>query len=135
MSQQRQNNKSPNRSNENTQRPPRVKMNSGNKLATSRREGYQRYWAVTGPDHPGKLEQMVAAYWDFVLNDNGDRIEQPAGGGNTHVLMEIEQEYYDEDMADQQARNIDATQKNIQSLGEDEYVPMGQKNVVEREII
>ena len=49
---------------------------------------------------------------------------------NNHYL-----EYYDEDMADQQARNIDATQKNIQTLGENEYVPMGQDKVVEREII
>lgn len=131
----RQNNKSPDRSNDNKQRPPRVKMNAGNKLAAPKREGYQRYWAITGPDHPGKLEQMVAAYWEFVLDDEGKRKEQPAGGGNTHVLMQIEQRYYDEDMADQQARNIDATQKNIQALGADEYVPNGQKNVVEREII
>ena len=135
MSQQLPNNKAPDRNNANKERPPRVKMNSGNKLVASKREGSQRYWAITGPDHPGKLEQMIAAYWDFVLNEDGDRIEQPAGGGNIHVLMEIEQEYYDEDMADQQARNIDATQKNIQTLGENEYVPMGQDKVVEREII
>ena len=119
---------------ENSQRPERIPMSAGNKLRAPKREGYQRYWAITGVDHPGKLEEMQAAWWDFVL-DGGKKIERPAGKGNVHVLMEIEQKYYDKDMAAQQARNIDATQQAIQTLGQDEYVPMGQKNVVEREII
>lgn len=116
-------------------RPPRIPMSAGNKLQAPQREGYQRYWAITGPDHPGKLEQMRAAWWEFVLDEDGKKIEQPAGKGNMHVLMEIEQQYYDEDMAAQQKRNLDATQNNIQTLGEDEYVPMGQKSVMERDII
>ena len=120
---------------ENPQRPARIPMSAGNKLQAPKREGYQRYWAITGPDHPGKLDEMKAAWWDFVLDDSGQQITRPAGKGNTHVLMEIKQEYYDEDIAAQQKRNIDATQKTLQTLGEDEYVPMGQKNVVEREII
>tara|TARA_R110000803_G_scaffold58245_3_gene116483 strand:- start:641 stop:1051 length:411 start_codon:yes stop_codon:yes gene_type:complete len=132
MTQERNRTKAPDRTTRSS-RPPRVKMNAGNKLSAPQREGYQRYWSITGPDHPGKLAQMQAAYWEFVLNEEGQKIEQPAGKGNTHVLMEIEQHYYNEDMADQQKRALDASQKNIQSLGEDEYVPMGQKNVVEKE--
>lgn len=120
---------------ENSKRPARIPMSAGNKLQAPQREGYQRYWSIEGPDHPGKLEQMQAAWWEFVLDEDGQKITRPAGKGNTHVLMEIKQEYYDQDMAAQQDRNIDATQKNIQTLGQDEYVPMGQKNVVEREII
>ena len=120
---------------ENSQRPARVSMTAGNKLKAPKREGYQRYWSITGPDHPGKLEQMQAAWWEIVKREDGTDWTIPAGKGSTHVLMEIKQEYYEEDMAAQQARNIDATQKNIQTLGQDEYVPMGQKNVVEREII
>lgn len=118
-------------------RPERVPMSAGNKLRVPPRlkeNGYQYYWAIYGPDHPGKLEQMQAAWWEFVLDD-GNKVEIPAGKGNTHVLMRIEQRYYDEDMAAQQKRNIDATQHNLQTLGEDEYVPMGRKNVVERDII
>lgn len=117
------------------QRPARIPMSAGNKLQAPKREGYQRYWAITGPDHPGKLEQMQAAWWEFVLDDSGQQMTQPAGKGNTHILMEIKQEHYDEDMAAQQARNIDATQKAIQTLGENEYLPLGRKNIVEREII
>lgn len=116
-------------------RPPRIPMSAGNKLQAPQREGYQRYWAITGPDHPGKLDQMLAAYWEFVLDDDNQKIQQAAGKGNTHVLMEIEKRYYDEDMAAQQKRSMDATQSNVQALGDSEYVPMGRDKVVERDII
>jgi hypothetical protein len=112
-------------------------MGSGNKLSVPdslKEEGYKYYWAITGPDHPGKLGQMERAWWEFVLHD-GEKVEQPAGKGNMHVLMRIEQQYYDADMKAQQDRNIDATQGNIQALGDSEYVPLGQKSVVERDII
>ena len=121
----------------NKERPARIPMSAGNKLAvpeSMKEEGYQYYWAITGPDHPGKLAQMEAAWWEYVLHD-GEKMEQPAGKGNTHVLMRLPMEYYLEDMKAQQRRNIDATQKDAQTLGDSEYVPMGQKMVVEREII
>jgi len=121
----------------NKQRPARIPMGSGNKLQVPeslKEEGLQYYWAITGPDHPGKLAQFEAAWWEFVMHD-GERVEQPAGKGNTHVLMRIPQEYYDEDIAAQQKRNIDLTQNKVQELGDSEYVPLGKKNVVERELI
>lgn len=128
----------PQRSQKNKARPARIPMSAGNKLAVPaslKREGYQCYWSITGPDHPGKLGQMGAAWWEFVLDEEGHKVERPAGKGNTHVLMCIEQKYYDEDMAAQQKRNIDTTQIEAQRLGEEEYVPLGRKNVVERDII
>jgi hypothetical protein len=112
-------------------------MSAGNKLNVPdslKEEGYQYYWAITGPDHPGKLQQMEAAWWEFVLQ-GGEKVEQPAGKGNTHVLMRLPMDLYQEDMAAQQKRNIDATQKDVQALGDSEYVPMGQNKVVERDII
>ncbi len=121
----------------NKQRPARVQMGSGGKLSVPEslmEEGYQYYQAITGPGHEGTLARMEAAWWEPVIYE-GSRVEQPAGRGNTHVLMRIRQEYYDEDIAAQQARNIDTTQSNVQSLGDSEYVPLGQKNVMEREII
>jgi len=119
----------------NKERPARVPMGSGNKLSAPKREGYQRYWSITGPDHPGKLEEMKAAWWDIVKRQDGTDWTVAAGKGNTHVLMEIPQEYYDKDMKAQQDRNIETDQKNLQRLGEDEYVPMGQNAVIERDII
>ena len=122
---------------ENSQRQARIPMSAGNKFQAPKREGYQRYWAITGPDHPGKLDEMTAAWWDYVLDEDGKKIERPAGHGNIHVLMEIKQEFYNEDIAAQQARNIDATQKAIQTLGQNEYLPLGRDSVVQkdREII
>jgi len=116
-------------------RPERVPMSQGTRLHATKKEGYQRYWAKEGPSCPGALDKMKAAWWEFALDEGGRKITVPAGNGDTHYLMEIEQKYYDEDIAAQQARNIDATTANAQRLGEDEYVPMGQKSVVEREII
>ncbi len=115
-------------------RPERVPMGNGNQLSAPKRDGYQRYWAKEGPTSAGMLDRFIAAYWDFVLVD-GKKVTRPGGKGDTHYLMEIKQKYYDEDMAAQQARNIETTQGKVQHLGEKEYVPMGRKSVVERDLI
>ncbi len=132
MNEQRRGPGRPPRDHENKQRPPRVPMSSGNKLRAPKREGYQRYWAV---DRPGDIEQMKAAWWDFVLDENGEKKTIPAGRGETHYLMEIEQKYYDEDRAAEQRRVTDTTMQQAQTLGDSEYVPMGRKQVAERDII
>ncbi len=112
----------------------RVPMAQGLRLAAEQRPGYQRYWVMEGATKQGEIAKFKAAWWEHVL-ENGKPITVPAGNGDVHYLMEVEQRYYDEDIAAQQKLNIDATQKNVQALGDDEYVPMGQDNVVTREII
>lgn len=124
-----------NKAHENKQRPARVPMTGGNKLdipAHLKKSGHQYYWAV---DRKGMIEQMEAAWWSKVKKDNGEYLTIPAGGGEIHYFMEIEQKYYDEDMARQQARNIDTTNEQAQQLGESEYVPKGRDKVTERELI
>lgn len=119
----------------NKKRPVRIPLTGGNKLHVAdkyKRKGYQLYLAV---DRKGMIEQMEAAWWAKVTDDDGKPITYPAGGGETHYLMEIEQKYYDEDIKRQQDLNIDTTAKQAQTLGEEEYVPMGRKQVAEREII
>ena len=131
-------NRTPERSNENKERPARVPMGSGHKLKVPdslKKEGYQYYWAVTGPDHAGQIAQMEAAWCEFAKDSEGNKVEQQAGKGNTHILMCIPQQYYNEDMAAQQQKNMDTTQTNVQRLGDSEYVPKGQDKVVERELI
>ena len=116
-------------------RPARVPMSAGNKLhipEALKEEGYQYYLPI---DKKGAIHQFEAAYWEKVKDERGDPITFPAGNGESHYLMRIEQKYYDEDIAAQQRRNIDATQNQAQTLGEEEYVPLGSKSVVEREII
>ena len=124
-----------NKAHENKQRPARVPMTGGNKLTIPehlKREGYQYYWAI---DRKGMIEQMEAAWWEKVKNDEGEFLTVPAGAGETHYAMCIEQKYYDEDMARQQKQNIETTNKQAQLLGEDEYVPQGRSKVTERELI
>ena len=117
------------------QRPERVPMSAGNKLHIPehlKEEGYFYYWAI---DRKGAIEQMEAAWYERVKDDRGEDLTVPGGKGETHYAMKIKQEYYDEDIAKQQQRNIDATTKMAQKLSEDEYVPQGRQNVMEREII
>lgn len=119
----------------NKERPARIPMTAGNKLhvpESLKREGYFQYWQV---DRKGLIEQMEAAWYEKAKDERGDHVTVPAGGGETLYLMEIEQQYHDEDIAKQQKLNIDTTAKQAQTLGEEEYVPMGRQAVAEREII
>lgn len=120
---------------ENKGRPPRIPMSAGNKLHVPdsiKEEGFHYYWAI---DRKGTIEQMESAYYEKVKDNRGGNVTVPAGNGEVHYLMRIEQRYYDEDIEAQQKLNIDTTRKQAQSLGEEEYVPMGRQNVTEREII
>jgi hypothetical protein len=120
---------------DNKQRPARVPLSAGNKLhipAHLKKEGYFYYWAI---DRKGMIEQMEAAYYEKVIGDDDKPLTVPAGGGETHYAMCIETKYHDEDIAAQQKQNIDATAKQAQSLGEEEYVPLGKTHVAERDII
>ena len=119
----------------NKQRPARIPMTAGNKLHVPnslKKEGYQQYWQV---DRPGVIEQMQAAYWEKVTDDNNKPVTVPAGEGDTLYLMQIEQQYYEEDMKRQQDLNINTTNTEAQRLGDSEYVPLGKDKVVERELI
>ena len=119
----------------NKQHPARVSMNAGGNLRIPdhlKKEGYFYYWAI---DRKGMIVQMERAWYEKVIGDDGKPLTVPAGNGETHYAMCIEQKYYDEDAAKQQNLNIDATIQQAQSLGEGEYKPDGRVNVAEREII
>lgn len=113
----------------NTQRPPRVKLGQGQTLVAPERKGYQRYWAL---DREGQLDAMIAAWWEFVLDADGNKITRPGKGGWTHYLMEIDQETYDKDMAEQQDMVTDAVRQAVK-VGEGEYVPDGKEDVLTRD--
>lgn len=116
-------------------RPARIPMTGGNKLHVPeaiKEEGYHYYWAV---DRKGMIEQLEAAWYDKVKDERGEDFTVAAGGGETHYLMRIKLEYYNEDMAKQQQQNINTTNNVAQSLGEEEYIPKGRQQVTERELI
>ena len=119
----------------NKARPARIPMTAGNKLhvpESLKKEGFQYYWAI---DRKGMIEQFEAAWWQKVKDERGDNVTIPAGNGEVHYLMCLEQKYYDEDIKRQQQMNIDTTAKQAQTLGDSEYVPGERSQVVEREII
>ncbi len=70
------------------------------KLAYPARPGYHRHWFN---DEPGRVERAVAAGYDHV-QENGEKVKKVVGRYDSGVpvlgyLMEIPQEWYDEDMA------------------------------------
>ena len=75
------------------------------KLAYEQREGYHRHWFN---DTPGRIEQAIAAGYEHVVGRDGKNMSMPVGvhanqpGALIAFLMEIPQEWFDEDMAAQQ---------------------------------
>lgn len=75
------------------------------KLAYAPREGYHRHWFN---DVPGRIERALEAGYEHVTDREGKKVVSVVGtaegGGPLQAfLMEIPQEWYDQDMAVQQA--------------------------------
>lgn len=76
------------------------------KLAYPKREGYHRHWFN---DTPGRIMSAIEAGYEHVLDPvTGQKVSRPvgvneAGGALIAYIMEIPQEWYNEDMAKQQA--------------------------------
>lgn len=71
------------------------------KLAYEPRTGYHRHWFN---DTPGRIEQALNAGYQHVDNKEGEKVKvvvgvNQAGGAMTGYLMEIPDEWYQEDMA------------------------------------
>lgn len=101
-------------------RPPRVPMSAGGKLNVPNHlidPNYHYYLAV---DREGDLEKMQAAYWEFVLDEKGQKWTVSAGHGNTHYLMRLPNQYWEEDKAARRAEN-EARLAGFASVGPDEY--------------
>lgn len=74
------------------------------KLAYAARAGYHRHWFS---DLPGRIEQAAEAGYTHVMDTEGKKVARvvgisPSGGPQTGFLMEIPQEWYDEDMSREQ---------------------------------
>lgn len=101
------------------------------KLAYEARTGYHRHWFN---DSPGRIEQAKEAGYTPVMDKEGKQVVRvvgtnPAGGALLGYLMEIPQEWYDEDMAQGQ-RQVDERDLAIKTgsvagkVGEDGlYIP------------
>lgn len=117
-------------------RPDRIPLGQGSKLdvpACYKKPGMHYHWFI---DRPGELEGAAAAWYEFVKDDQGKKITTPAGRGETHFLMCIDQETYLKDMAKQQEMVTNTTRQNVAVKKErGEYSPEGNDLAVSREII
>lgn len=79
------------------------------KLAYEARVGYHRHWFN---DSPGRIETALEAGYTHVEDKDGKKVSRvvgisPGGGPQMGFLMEVPQEWYDEDMARQAAVNAE----------------------------
>ena len=86
------------------------------KLAYEARVGYHRHWFN---DLPGRIETALEAGYTHVEDKEGKKVARvvgvsPTGGPQTGYLMEIPQEWFEEDMAQQQA-SVDQNDEAIKS--------------------
>lgn len=80
-------------------RPPRVSMAENDLLLSVEKRllnpgKHHRFFA----EREGRIERAKAAYWDFVVDDNGVNIVRSSKGTKMY-LMALDKEYYDEDNA------------------------------------
>jgi len=117
-------------------RADRIKLGQGTRLeipACYKKKGFHYHWFI---DRPGELEGAQAAWYEFLKDDNGNKITSPAGKGETHYAMYIDEETYKKDMFAQQAMVTAATQRNIEvKKDQGEYSPEGNANAITRDII
>lgn len=102
---------------ETAQRSKKIRKPFGSqsqKLARTPRPGFVGYWFN---DKPGRIQTALDAGWEFVKDAKGQNDTLPvgvneAGGALMAFYMETPEEFYQEDMAAQQAR-VDATDNAI----------------------
>ena len=114
-------------------RPERVKFGAGSKLTVPdayKKEGFFQYWFL---DRPGEIEQALAAWYDFVKDDKGNKLTVPDKSGHLHILMEIDSKTHDADIAEQQKQVTETTRKAIE-LKEGEYSPDDKGQALTRDI-
>lgn len=105
---------------ETKKRAPRVPMQKGGTLDVNPsllEKGYYHYWGI---DKDQELEKMQMAYFEFVLDENGQKITKPAGRGETHYLMRLPMEYRQEDIVRRRLENNRIIEAKA-AVGSDEY--------------
>jgi hypothetical protein len=109
-------------------RPPRVAMSATKKLAYSDQD--ENYFYRWFQDRDGRLEQAQQAWYEFVKDENGERIRRP--GHYDMYLMRIDREYWEEDQ-ELKLKKTKAKLGSEQELGRDEYIPDGRHHVLQKD--
>lgn len=110
-----------------TTRPPRRKMQAGQRLDVPERylEGngtdYKYRWFLDDIDRPGRIQSAEAAYWEKVTDEHGSVITRQSGN-STFFLMRLEKQYDVEDLIDKREK-VKLRNQVENKLGENEYAP------------
>lgn len=86
------------------------------RLAYAQRKGYHRHWFN---EVPGRIDRALEAGYNFVNDTQGTRVNRvvgvaPAGGPLIAFLMEIPQDWYDQDQKREQEK-VDQVDAEIRS--------------------
>ena len=112
------------------QRPRKPFGTLEQKMVAPERPGYRRYWFN---DDPGRVDRAKGAGYEHVLDAKGAPVSMVVGRSDAQkglqaFLMEIPIEWYEEDMATQQAER-DLKMRDIQegklgeTKGDNRYIP------------
>lgn len=89
-----------------------------------------KYYYRWMQDRDGRIQHAREAGYEFVTDENGQEIQRRSGPYSLH-LMRLPIQYRIEDEKAKQAKVIE-TIKHESKLKEDEYIPDGQKHVVQK---
>lgn len=109
-------------------RRKRTQFGVQQRLAADTRRGYVRRWFN---DVPGRIRQYNKENdWEHVLGDDKKPVEAIVGKDDAGIpirafLMEIPEDYYQEDQAAKQAAIVDPQKMREAQAGEGEYIPDG----------
>ncbi len=109
-------------SNRPTRSKKRTPISQRNKLKAEQKDGFKRRFVNEDPD---RIQMFLDAGWTLVTDGSkagdsqvgearrlGSATGKPVGGGKTAVLMEIPEEYYQEDAAAKE-KKIKATEAGL----------------------
>lgn len=110
-------------------RPPRIPLRHGANLNYPEekldKDNFAYYWFLDMASKPGRIQSAHSAYWEHV-EENGKPVTRKAGE-NTHYLMKLPIEYYNEDQA-RKAADVARTMAENMKLGRNEYAPDAKGN-------
>jgi len=90
-------------------------------------EGYTGYWEI---DRPGKLKAREMAGWEYVLDENGNKIKRTCNNGDELFLMMCLNKWVEEDAQPAKQKRAEMlSQLNMLKSGQ--YVPQGQQQAVQ----
>lgn len=115
-----------------TRERQRISMAKNRRLDYKIKDGFRAYWFK---NTPGRIEQAKKAWYEHVIDAQGSPVKVQSGA-NELYLMQIPEQYYQEDFESGQKKVNDVTRSKLEgamTIGKDDYVPDGQRAPLSRD--